>query len=696
MHGLRGGRFRLAATLAAVSLLAAVHPARLHAAEPAAAAAAPTPAPAPAKVAPAAVEPSALPAAAFASLPFVEDAHLSPNGKRLVGNLAIEGKQLIAIINLFDRQEKSDQIGVPEGTEVTWTRWVGDDYVLIGLSAQEMVEGERWYINRMVGVERATGKVTKLMWDLNGQNASDVLWIPRDGSHEILVAAQNSIYTGEDFWPAVYRLDVANGHKTVVVPGRTGVMSWYVDGTGYPRAGINYNDTTRTGKLLYRGERERPFREIDRADGHKRESLIDPILFLPGTDYALVEHMDDKGNDCIFEVDLTTQKDLRLVYQAPTGSEIEDTILNRDGNALAGVRTSSPVKPVVWFDPPMAELQANFDKAVPGSRVRVISFSQDLTKMLVTVDRADTPGAIYYYNVDGGRLNLVSKINEELGTRPLSPVKLVTYAARDGTQIEAVLTLPLKGEAKALPFIVMPHGGPWAQDRADYDYWAQFLASRGYVVLQPNFRGSTGYGLDFLRKGEGQLGLAMQDDVTDGVKWAIKQGIADPARTCIVGASYGGYAAMWGIAKDPDLYRCAISIAGVASLRREVNDFNNTLYEHKYTDDWQRMTPDFPAVSPVNAIARIKTPLLLIHGKKDVTVDFSQSAMMFSRMKAAGKTVEFVPVPLADHYFTRQADRLTLLTAFAALSTARTLAVATSSSMPTPQTVWPSGVTHST
>ena len=276
----------------------------------------------------------------------------------------------------------------------------------------------------------------------------------------------------------------------------------------------------------------------------------------------------------------------------------------------------------------------------------------------------DRPGAIYYYNAKNGLLQRLAAINDRLGpTRRLAPVRLIAYKARDGLAIEGVLTLPVGRDPHKLPFIVMPHGGPWAQDGLDYDYWVQFLANRGYGVLQPNFRGSTGYGTEFLRKGEGQLGLAMQDDVTDAVSWAVNQGLADASRVCIVGASYGGYAAMWGIIKDPDQYRCAISISGVSSLRREVNDFANDLHERNYRDDWKRMAPDFDAVSPIKAVERIKTPLLLVHGKKDITVAYAQSAKMYDRMRNAGKTVELVSLPLADHYYTRQEDRIALLTA---------------------------------
>jgi dipeptidyl aminopeptidase/acylaminoacyl peptidase len=333
---------------------------------------------------------------------------------------------------------------------------------------------------------------------------------------------------------------------------------------------------------------------------------------------------------------------------------------------LLGATTTDNTTPIFWFDQDLANLQANFNKSVPNSRVQIESMSADRSKMLVRVASAETPGVLYFYDTNVGVLQKIAPLNEKLGSKKLSPVKLVQYKARDGLEIEAVLTMPKGKDAKNLPFIVMPHGGPWAHDGLYYDYWAQFLASRGYVVMQPNFRGSTGYGTEFLNKGKGQMGFAMQDDITDGVKWAVNQGIADAKRVCIVGASYGGYAAMWGIAKDPDLYRCAISISGVAALRREVNDFGNDLMGNLYKMQWQEMTPDFNAVSPINAIAKIKTPLMLIHGKRDVTVDHVQSQKMFNAMTKADKAVEFVSLPLADHYFTREADRIKLLSSMEA------------------------------
>ena len=535
--------------------------------------------------------------------------------------------------------------------------------MIVGLRALMPVVGDRWIITRMIGINTKSGKITKILWDRGGQNASDVLWIARDGSPNILVSANNSIYLDENFWPDVLRVDVSTGKSSKVVAGRENVSEWYADAAGMVRAGISYDNNSRKFRLLYRGQTGSSlFRTIDVADSRRQDSLVSPFLFLPGSDHALAIHDDDKGMSAIYEVDLTTQADIRTVHVAPSGSEVSWPVVSDDGQTLLGAHHTGNGPPQ-WFDADLASIQESIDKSVGSRRARIVSLNADRSRMLVRIDRPDSPGALYFFSVFNQKMQQVAVMNPDLGTRPLSPVRLVRYAARDGKEIEAVLTVPRGMAEKDLPIVMMPHGGPWARDTLDYDYWAQFVASRGYAVMQPNFRGSTGYGTEFLRAGQGQMGLAMQDDISDGLAWAVKQGIADPRRACIVGASYGGYAAMWGIAKDPDQYRCAISIAGVANLRREVNDFGDYLFGRKYEDDWKRMTPDFAAVSPINAVARIKAPLLLIHGKKDITVDFNQSQAMFNKARGAGKVVELIPLPEADHSFSREADRIALLRA---------------------------------
>ncbi|MFD2782458.1 alpha/beta hydrolase family protein [Novosphingobium pokkalii] len=477
------------------------------------------------------------------------------------------------------------------------------------------------------------------------------------------------MYLDEGFFPTVHRINLATGRGREVQSARDGVMDWQADGNGVVRSGVSYTKSGRLAQLVYRGaDPDQPLRTIDKANSKAHEALLDPLLFEPGTDNAIATFTSDEGRDQLFEVNMLTQQTGRMLFEAPAGTEIDHVVMSQDRSAVLGVATSDAPSRVHWLDPEMAEIQAAFDKSVAkqGVTVEISSLSADRSAMLVTLARPDSPGALYYFSVANGTMQRIAVFNDQLKQVPVSPVKIVRYKARDGLEIEAVMTVPKGREAHDLPVVMLPHGGPWAQDVASWDYLAQYIASRGYLVIQPNFRGSTGYGTAFRRKGEGQMGLAMQDDISDGLAWAAAQGLADPKRACIVGASYGGYATMWGLAKDPGLYRCGVSISGVASLRREVNDFGGFYMQGKFSDDWKEMTPDFAAVSPLNAVDRITAPLLLIHGRKDVTVAVGQSDAMASRMRAAGKTVDYVSLPKADHYFTRLEDRKAMLDAIGA------------------------------
>ena len=602
-----------------------------------------------------------LPLEAFAKLPFIEMIELSPNGQYFAGVFGVKGEQRILISPLnFDRAQVK-MLPIPDETEISRIRWINDDNILISMYGLTRVFEDRWYIYRIFGVNRKTGQYTKLLTRQTGQNAGQVIWTPSDGSAEILAAGQGSIYSDEDeFWPGVFRVNVETGKQKRVLKGKQYVMRWGADGSGNVRFGLGYSDRNQTSRLLYAQEGSRTFRTVDKANLGEEESLDVPFYFVPGTDNGWMIRDNAEGKSVIVEHNIATGEDVRTVYEHPD-SDVVRVKMSHDRSKLLGVRLNDKDNDFEWLDPEIRQAQEVLNEAATNADARIVSLSKDQTKMLVRIGTADNPGLIYYYNHATGNLSRLASVNEAIGDRRLARAKYVQYEARDGLEIEGVLTLPRGRVAKDLPFIVLPHGGPWSHDSLSYDYWAQFLANMGYAVLQPNFRGSTGYGEAFVKKGQGQMGFAMQDDISDGVSWAVDQGIANPDRVCIMGASYGGYAAMWGIAKDPDQYRCAIAISGVAALRREVNDFGGSIRENLYRKQWRRMTPDFKAVSPLYAIDRIKAPLLLVHGKKDVTVDHVQSSKMYKAMKKAGKTVDFVSLEKADHYFTREADRMVLL-----------------------------------
>ncbi|WP_298283742.1 prolyl oligopeptidase family serine peptidase [Novosphingobium sp.] len=607
--------------------------------------------------------------AAYAQLPFVEGAKLSPDGLWITGLFAIGGSQRVVIISPFE-SDGLKQAMLPEDTEVSRLQWVGNSTVLVHLRAIRAIgDGDRAYVSRILSYDRSTGKFTRLLWDLGGQNASDVVYVPSDGSTKVLISGQNSIYMGNDFWPAVYSVDVTNGRKQIELTGRTDVFDWIADPSGVVRAGISTDVAKGVRTLLHRPKKGASFDRVSRAGF---DNLEVPVLIRANENKAVVIRTVDSAttadaaskekHDALLEIDVGTGAVLHTLYRAPDGTTIDGVRYDDAGNELLGVylggRSSEPLH---WLDPDLDELQKAFEQSAKGRRARIVSLSANRLRMLVRIDKANEAGRLYYFDLADGKLRLFANLNSETNNKPAGKVEAMKYRARDGLEIEAIVTTPPGREAKNLPVVIMPHGGPWAHDTLDWDYWAQFVASRGYLVIQPNFRGSTGYGEAFERRGLGQMGFAMQDDVNDALIWAGKQGMADPKRACVVGASYGGYVAMWGAARDADLWRCSVSIAGVANLRREVNDFGDMLYGKRYREQWQNMTPDFQAVSPINFVDKIKAPMLLIHGKKDLTVDHGQSQSMFNKMKTAGKDVEFVSLPKADHFFTRTADREALL-----------------------------------
>ena len=249
-------------------------------------------------------------------------------------------------------------------------------------------------------------------------------------------------------------------------------------------------------------------------------------------------------------------------------------------------------------------------------------------------------------------------------------VRRITYTAADGLEIPAYLTLPRGREPHKLPLIVVPHGGPQARDDILFDFWSQALAEQGYAVLRPNYRGST-VTEQFLEAGYGQWGRKMQTDLSDGVRYLSKEGIVDAARVCIVGASYGGYAALAGVTLEPGVYRCAISVAGLSDLgqmlRWEGGGGVDTRYLTRYWGRYWGVSgsadPLLNGLSPVKHVDVVNVPVLLIHGRDDTVVPYEQSQMMFDTLKGAKKDVQLVPLKKEDHWLSRGETRLQMLEA---------------------------------
>lgn len=603
------------------------------------------------------------PVEVFAQLPFMDRPALSPDGSQVAARMAIKGEQTFVIVKIHGDTDRMKILALGNN-DLNWWRWVSDDWLVAGIGTTQPVDGRDWYITRAVGIRADGSKLNVLGRNTAAQQADDVIWVARDGTPRVLLSYQTSVFSNSPgFWPKVDEADLSTGKLRSVVGSRAFVGDWYADASGTVRMGVGYDDARRTATLLYRPDSKHSFHVVDRANGRRDETLVVPQLFLADPGKAVV--MDDhEGTEALYAFDLATLEMGTKIFSVP-GFDLGSIVPDRTGMAIAGVRYTADHDMVHWFDADLARVQEAIDKAVGDRRATIVSTSRDLSKLLVHVGAADRPGAYYYFDQAKGYMQFLAAVNPDIGSARLAPVRTIRYKARDGLEIAAVLTLPQGKPGRNLPLILMPHGGPFARDSEDWDWWVQFLANRGYAVLQPNYRGSSGYGTVFAAKGEGQWGLAMQDDLNDAVDWAVREGIADAGRVCIVGASYGGYAAMRAAQRDGARFRCAISYAGVSDLDAMVR------YDGRYLNsggrrDWMKeQAPDFQSVSPIKFAADFSTPILLIHGKKDLRVPVGQSREMAEKLKQAGKVEGkdyiYVEQPLADHFFSRQADRLDFL-----------------------------------
>jgi dipeptidyl aminopeptidase/acylaminoacyl peptidase len=301
----------------------------------------------------------------------------------------------------------------------------------------------------------------------------------------------------------------------------------------------------------------------------------------------------------------------------------------------------------------------------------VISRDAAAANYVIQADGPKNPTTYYLFNAKAGQLSIVGTAYPTLTAADLGDERPYVYKSQDGTDIHAYLTLPPGKAPKNLPVVVFPHGGPADRDALGFDWWAQFMASRGYAVLQPNFRGSNGYGVKFRDAGDGQWTGKVLEDINGGLQQLVRDGIADPKRACIVGASYGGYAALAAATFTPNLYACAVSYAGMSDLALDLDHTARDSGDHSQAlTIWEKRegasrfeAGKLAAISPASHADQVKAPILLIHSDKDVTVYIEQSEREQSALQSAGKSVQFVKLEGDDHLLRQSAARIQMLKA---------------------------------
>jgi len=325
-----------------------------------------------------------------------------------------------------------------------------------------------------------------------------------------------------------------------------------------------------------------------------------------------------------------------------------------------------------YFDPARQAIHDKAQAAVDGYRMTIVDRAENPNRVVIHSEGADDAGSYYFIDFESGKTITIGEAYPQIPVEWISEKKAISYKAADGLTIEAYLTLPPGKPANGLPLLVLPHGGPQSRDGLGLDTEAQAYAALGYAVLQPNFRGSSGYGAAFLKAGYGEWGGKMQTDLSDGVRELVRQGVVDATRVCIAGASYGGYAALAGATLDPGVYRCAVDVAGISDCRalldsqRPANSDEIEPATYRYLKRFLGDTSRLDRISPIKHVDQVSIPILIIHGKDDTVVPFSQSTSMVSALKAAGKDVTFIQYDHEDHWETNEAARTDMMKSISA------------------------------
>jgi acetyl esterase/lipase len=611
---------------------------------------------------------SAPPLEAYGRLPAIEDAALSPSGARFAVIVADkDGRKVIV------RKSDGEVLGALAfgKAKVRGVTFAGEDHVLVTETSTvgRPVVGLRE--TEMAGVIDFNLK-TRASYMIFGKSNTYVdAILGYHGAREL--NGHWYAYVGGVTWekvqphagggvvyPDLYRIDLDTGRPELVASSAQRIRRWLLGADGQVMANSVF-DTNRRQYTVYAGAgMDRPL--IQRT-GDEALSLMSPGR-TPGT-ILIAERTEDTV--LVRELPLGGGSEGPVLI---TGDNTAGPLIDPDTHVVVGVTN---VQGQTLFDPLLQKRIADARGIFTGENAELMAYSRNFGQMIFLTEGPKDAGRYWLVDVVGRSAVPIGDVRPDVTAADVGPTRMFSYKAADGLAMDGVLTLPPGREAKNLPLVVLPHGGPIVPgDRVGFDWWAQAFASRGYAVFQPNYRGTLGYGEAFRRAADGQYGRKMQTDISDGMAALAAAGIIDPKRACIVGGSYGGYAALAGVTLQQGLYRCAVSVAGVADMGRMLiwTRERGNPRDGRALSFWRGLTGaaagDVEAVSPLRSAAKADAPVLLVHGENDTVVPIEQSRMMQKALSGAGKPVEFVLMDGEDHWLSNAPTRQAMLTAVVA------------------------------
>ncbi len=584
----------------------------------------------------------------------MSNVQLSPNGEK-VAFLSISGKDADPIIEVHD----VDSLGTDpirlNATKMEFTSldWVGDDYLLI--QARQQVRRRIEDVNQGTYEYRVVAyNVKEKEWITLANNSFGAVSIasllPNDPDR-ILIQTFDSPIEGlanASFFRAdYYEFNLETGRRKTVLRGNDKNAQALFDAQGNPRISQGYDANTKDYVYYYRKPGEGSWTEIYRVPSTSYDESIqfagwdqqDPSII-----YAIAYNGEDRN--ALWAFDTNTKEFVEKIYQHPEADllgTVGDHNFWAEPDQIDGLVYGTDKYRIAWFDPEEAALVEGLAQAIPNSyNVQVSSASRDDSVMVVSNSGPRDPGS-YYLLVDG-QLKYLGSRKPQIKAEDLADVKFIKYPTRDGDEIPAYLTVP-NGEGP-WPLVVLPHGGPHVSEVVEFDEWSQFLANNGYLVMQPQYRGSQGWGLDHWQKAFGEWGMLMADDKDDGVKYLIEQGMTEPDKVAMFGWSYGGYAALAAaVRSDKNVYQCVIAGAPVSDLPQARADFAKGIEaSERYIDE------TYDGMNPLGEAEKIDMPVLIIHGDVDQRVPYYHAERMANKLDKLGKDYKLVTLEKADHF----------------------------------------------
>jgi len=610
-----------------------------------------------------------LPIDVYGSLPFVSQIKLSPNGNNIAMVNNYKGTLVLSTYNFNSAKKQTilqaDNIGVV----LNWYVWGNDDVLLVSAA----------YPTRTGFVKYTSTRLYKYdLSDLSKDNKLKLLVKPKKNRKEhagqfqdnivsMLPDKPDKILMAIDFdtphHPSLYEVDLRKNKRKRLKGSRNYIENWYADQQGNPRITYGRDKTNIFYKLFdSQGEKVRDlwsYEIFEKEIVHILGFDLDPNIL-----YIRALH---NGRHAIFKVDLTDEKLNKELVLADEKYDVNGSLIySPKSGKVVGLSHKSNADNKVYWDDEYIALKRGLNKAIPDAKNTIISMSKDLNKYVLFSSGDTTSGDYYLGDRNKKNLSFLASLYPAINKDNYAKKELVKYKARDGLEIEGYLTKPISATEngdKKFPAIILPHGGPMARDYDGFDYWAELLANRGYVVFQPNFRGSSGYGYEFEMAAIEGWGKAMQDDLQDATTWLIAQNIINPDKVCIGGASYGGYAALMAAVKHGKSYQCAASFAGVADIELIVSNARRFTNQEVVKKQFGTDDDKLESVSPVNFAEQINIPILLIHGTDDRIVPIKHSRNMAEELEDYEKNVTYIEIEDANHHLSVQAHRMQTLKA---------------------------------